>query len=214
MKGLLIKDLLTIQKKYGIARIMIDICIMTILMIILKGAGAIYISFLLIPTELMTMIISLSTCDEQWKWEKYAIALPVSKTTIIKSRYIFALILSSLGFIVSLTANSVSYFCFPQFAFGYYLFIAGTSFAITLLFLSFVLPSNYSLGVNAGFAVMLVLIIILVLLAMWTNVANDSIMWFIVEHFELCIGITCAMVIALAFGSYFLSKILFNRKYN
>lgn len=214
MKGLLIKDLLTIQKKYGIARIIIDICIMTILMIVLKGAGAIYISFLLIPTELMTMIISLSTCDEQWKWEKYAIALPVSKTTIIKSRYIFALILSSLGFIVSLTVNSVSYFCFPQFAFGYYLFIAGTSFAITLLFLSFVLPSNYSLGVNAGFAVMLVLIIILVLLAMWTNVANDSIMWFIVEHFELCIGIACAIVITLTFGSYFLSKILFNRKYN
>lgn len=67
MKGLLIKDLLTIQKKYGISRIMIDICIMTILMIVLKGAGAIYLSFLLIPTELMTMIISLSTCDEQWK---------------------------------------------------------------------------------------------------------------------------------------------------
>lgn len=212
MKGLLIKDLLTIQKKYGSARIIIDICIMTILMIVLKGAGAIYISFLLIPAELMTMIISLSTCDEQWKWEKYAIALPVSKTTIIKSRYIFALILSSLGFIVSLAVNLVSYFCFPQFAFGYYLFIAGTSFTITLLFLSFVLPSNYSLGVNTGFAVMLVLIIILVLLAMWTNVAN--IMWFIVKHFELCIGIACVMVIALTFGSYFLSKILFNRKYN
>lgn len=86
---------------------MIDICIMTILMIVLKEAGAIYISFLLIPTELMTMIISLSTCDEQWKWEKYAIALPVSKTAIIKSRYIFALILSSLGFIVSLIANLI-----------------------------------------------------------------------------------------------------------
>lgn len=214
MKGLLVKDLLTIQKKYRIMRIIMDICIMAVLMITLKGTGAIYISFLLIPIELMTMLISLFTCDEQWKWGKYVVALPVSKTTIVKSRYIFPLILSSVGFIVSLTVNLVSYFCFPQFAFGYYLFIAGTSFTVTLLFLSFVLPSNYSLGVNAGFTIMLILIIILVLLAIWTNVTNNSIMWFVVDNFELSIGIAFALVIALAFGSYRLSKTLFNKQYN
>lgn len=47
MKGLLAKDLLTIKNKYGIKRIIMDICIMATLMIFLKGTGAIYISFLL-----------------------------------------------------------------------------------------------------------------------------------------------------------------------
>lgn len=30
----------------------------------------------------MSMIISLTTCDEQWKWGKYAVSLPVSKNRL------------------------------------------------------------------------------------------------------------------------------------
>ena len=85
---------------------------------------------------------------------------------------------------------------------------------ISLVFLSFVLPSNYSLGVNAGFAVMFTLVIILVVLAVWTNVTNNSILWFVVDNFELSIGIAFIIVIALAFSSYLLSKAFFTRKYN
>ena len=48
MKGLLMKDLLVIQKKYGITRIIMDIFIIVALMLFLKGTGAIYISLLLI----------------------------------------------------------------------------------------------------------------------------------------------------------------------
>ena len=51
MKGLLTKDLLTIQKKYGMKRFFMDIAIIIALMIVLEGTGAIYISFLLIPLE-------------------------------------------------------------------------------------------------------------------------------------------------------------------
>ena len=87
MKGLLIKDFLTIKKKYGVPRLIMDVAIIIALMIILEGTGAIYISFLLIPMEVASMVMSLTTCDEQWKWGKYAISLPVSKTQIVKSRY-------------------------------------------------------------------------------------------------------------------------------
>ena len=51
MKGLLTKDLLTIQKKYGMKRLVMDIAIIIALMIVLEGTGAIYISFLLIPID-------------------------------------------------------------------------------------------------------------------------------------------------------------------
>ena len=64
MKGLLTKDFLTIKKKYGLPRVIMDIAIIIALMFILEKSGAIYISFLLIPIEIMSMIISLSTCDE------------------------------------------------------------------------------------------------------------------------------------------------------
>ena len=83
MKGLLTKDFLTIKKKYGLPRVIMDIAIIIALMFILEKSGTIYISFLLIPIEIMSMIISLTTCDEQWKWGKYAVSLPVSKKQIV-----------------------------------------------------------------------------------------------------------------------------------
>ena len=98
MKGLLTKDFLTIRKKYGIPRVAMDIFIIVALMVVLKGTGAIYISFLLIPIEVMSMVMSLATCDQQWKWGKYAISLPVTKAQIVKSRYTFTVILSCVGF--------------------------------------------------------------------------------------------------------------------
>ena len=78
MKGLLTKDFLTVKKKYGIARLIMDLAIIAALMIILEGAGSIYISFLLVPLEIASMIITLANSDEQWKWGKYAVALPLS----------------------------------------------------------------------------------------------------------------------------------------
>ena len=92
MKGLLTKDFLTIKKKYGLPRVIMDIAIIIALMFILEKSGTIYISFLLIPIEIMSMIISLTTCDEQWKWGKYAVSLPVSKKQIVCSRYACAVL--------------------------------------------------------------------------------------------------------------------------
>ena len=111
MKGLLTKDFLTIKKKYGLPRVIMDIAIIIALMFILEKSGTIYISFLLIPIEIMSMIISLTTCDEQWKWGKYAVSLPVSKKQIVCSRYACAGILSLIGFVVALIVNSASTIC-------------------------------------------------------------------------------------------------------
>jgi len=142
MKGLLTKDFLTIKKKYGLPRVIMDIAIIIALMFILEKSGTIYISFLLIPIEIMSMIISLTTCDEQWKWGKYAVSLPVSKKQIVCSRYACAGILSLIGFVVALIVNSASYILFPQYAYGFYLFMSfictdiivfGICFAIKLL---------------------------------------------------------------------------------
>ena len=213
MKGLLTKDFLTIRKKYGIPRVAMDIFIIVALMVVLKGTGAIYISFLLIPIEVMSMVMSLATCDQQWKWGKYAISLPVTKAQIVKSRYTFSVILSCVGFIVALMVNTVSYFCFPKYDYGFYLFVAAASFAVTLLFLSFVLPSNYSLGENAGFAVMIILVILLIILGVWSNMTGNAIMQFVVDNFDICLVIFFASAIVIYILSCLLSIRLFRKKY-
>lgn len=114
---------------------------------------------------------------------------------------------------VALIVNSASYILFPQYAYGFYLFMSCASFALTLLFLAFVLPSNYSLGVNAGFATMFILIILLVVLGLWTKATNNSIMWFVVENFEVSIAIAGFSVVAICGLSFVLSNLFFRKKY-
>lgn len=213
MKGLLMKDFLTIRKKYGIPRVAMDIFIIVALIVVLKGTGAIYISFLLIPIEVMSMVMSLATCDQQWKWGKYAISLPITKAQLVKSRYTFSVILSCVGFIVALMVNTVSYFCFPKYDYGFYLFVAAASFAVTLLFLSFVLPSNYSLGENAGFAAMIILVILLIVLGIWSNMTGNAIMQFVVDNFEMSLMIFFSVTVIMWILSCTLSIRLFKRKY-
>ncbi len=213
MKGLLTKDFLTLKKKYGITRVIIDLAIMSALMIVLESTGSIYISFLLLPLEITSMIISLTTCDEEWKWNKYAISLPITKTKIVKSRYLLAGILSLTGLLIAILVNTISYFCFPKYKYGFYLLIAFASFAIMLLFLAFILPSTYSLGVNAGFAVMIVLLAILLVLGFWSRLTNNSIMWFVVDNFEFCIVIGFILDISICILSYILSRTFFKKKH-
>lgn len=189
MKGLLTKDFLTVKKKYGAARLVMDFAIIAALMIILEGAGSIYISFLLVPLEIASMVITLANSDEQWKWGKYAVALPLSKKQIVTSRYAFAGIASLIGLVIAFVINTITYLCFPAYQFGFYVFLSVASFCVVLLFLAFILPSNYWLGVNAGFAVMFILIILLVVLGLWSKATDDAVMYFIVDNFDLSMAI-------------------------
>lgn len=213
MKGLMTKDFLTVKKKYGVTRLIMDFAIITALMLILEGAGAIYISFLLVPLEVASMLITLANFDEQWKWGKYAVALPVSKKRIVSSRYAFGGIAAIIGLCVSLIVNTISYFCFPAYRFGFYLFIAVASFCVVLLFLAFILPFNYWMGVNAGFAVMFIMIILLVVLGIWSKMTNNAIMGFIVDNFDLGMVIGFVSTVVIFSLSYILSIALFKRKY-
>lgn len=81
------------------------------------------------------------------------------------------------------------------------------------MFLAFVLPSNYSLGVNAGFATMFILLILLVILGLWAKVTNNSIMWFIVDNFEASIAIAGVSVVAICGLSFILSNLFFRKKH-
>lgn len=213
MKGLLTKDFLTVKKKYGAARLVMDFAIIAALMIILEGAGSIYISFLLVPLEIASMVITLANSDEQWKWGKYAVALPLSKKQIVTSRYAFAGIASLIGLVIAFVINTITYLCFPAYQFGFYVFLSVASFCVVLLFLAFILPSNYWLGVNAGFAVMFILIILLVVLGLWSKATDDAVMYFIVDNFDLSMAIGFISTIAIFSLSYVLSVGLFNRKY-
>ena len=63
MKGLLWKDCLTIRKKYGLPRLVLDLAILAALLVVLEGTGALVVSLLLVPLEVTSMVISLTSFD-------------------------------------------------------------------------------------------------------------------------------------------------------
>ncbi|MDE6924503.1 MAG: ABC-2 transporter permease [Acetatifactor sp.] len=163
--------------------------------------------------QFKVLLITLANADEQWKWGKYAVALPASKRQIVNSRYIFAGIAAIIGFCISFIVNTISYFCFPAYQFGFYLFVSAASFCVVLLFLSFILPSDYWLGVNAGFAAMFILIILLVVLGLWSRMTDNAIMGFVTDNFDSSMMIGFAGTVVIFALSYILSVTLFKRKY-
>lgn len=213
MNGLLAKDFLTIKKKYGMTRLIVDVAIMAAMMIVLEDKGALFISFLLLPLEIMSLVITLATCDEQWKWSKYAISLPVSKMQIVRSRYKFATLMAGVGLIVAFIVNTITYFYFPKYAYGFYIFASIASFALTLLFIALILPPNYSLGVNAGFVIMLVLLGVILLLGFWSRKNENAISMFVVNNFEFCIVLAGLSLIVIFIMSFLLSVYFFKKKH-
>lgn len=69
------------------------------------------------------------------------------------------------------------------------------------------------MGVNAGFAVMFIMIILLVVLGIWSKMTNNAIIDFIVDNFDLSMVIGFVSTIAIFALSYILSITLFQKKY-
>ena len=213
MKGLLWKDCLTIRKKYGLPRLVLDLAILAALLVVLEGTGALVVSLLLVPLEVTSMVISLTSFDETWKWDKYAAALPVSQAEIVKSRYAFALLMALVGFVVALAANLIAQAAFGAGRLGTCLLVAVASFFLTLLVLAVLFPSNYRLGVNAGVAVMILFLVAILALWFWARVTEYGWLVWAAANASLLPWLGCGVVTILFVLSYVLSVSLFRRKF-
>ena len=213
MRGFLWKDYLTTRKKYGLPRLVLDLAIVAALLVVLEGTGALVLSLVLVPLEVTSMVISLTSFDETWKWEKYAVALPISKGEIVKSRYAFALLMALAGFAVALAANLIAWAVFGTGSVRNCLLLSAASFFLTLLVLAVLFPSNYRLGVNAGVAVMIFFLI--AALALWFLSWVTEFSWsaVAVTHAARLPWVGFAAAAVLFALSYFLSAALFRRKF-
>ena len=159
------------------------------------------------------MVISLTSFDETWKWDKYAAALPVSQAEIVKSRYAFALLMALVGFVVAMAVNLIAQAAFGTGRLGTCLLVAVASFFLTLLVLAVLFPSNYRLGVNAGVAVMILFLVAILALWFWARVTEYGWLVWSAAHASLLPWLGCGVVAVLFVLSYALSVSLFRRKF-
>ena len=157
MKGLLIKDKLTLSKKISPVSIAIAVGLFLVLIIPLRSAGAIFIGIML-PMFVPSIAITLHNCDEQWRWDRYAISLPVTKKQIVYSRYAFCGIVLVICALLAFVLNLSTYLLLHEFSLTVHLVVPAFGLLAGLVYLLLILPANYAWGQSGGSTVMLALL--------------------------------------------------------
>lgn len=163
MIGLLIKDLEIMFKRIKPINYLIIMIAVILIMIYFKGQGALYIS-VFFPVVLSGVPKTLMIYDEQCKWDKYAIALPVTRKQIIGSRYLFFLITVVAASFIALFVSIVSHILFQNALLNTYLFAVLAGFLLAVFYGLITIPAGYGMGTNGGpFAMLMSTFFILIL---------------------------------------------------
>ena len=102
---------------------------------------------------MVTLILSMMPLtsmayDDMSKWDRYALAMPISKKDIVLSKYILSILLSLVSILVSFIITYL--FILPRSDMGRseLLLVAYIIFSISLVYVSIVLPLIYKFGVE------------------------------------------------------------------
>lgn len=153
MKGLLIKDLLTIRNQLKVVGLLIVFYIVySLAMQDTSMLGA------MIVLLAVMMPITAMAYDEKSGWGRYESALPVSKKTVVLSKYVFGFILLALGSLIS-GLSIVLLSTFAQFVeITDALWLLATFAAVGTIFMSLIFPILFRYGVEKGRMLMLLVI--------------------------------------------------------
>lgn len=143
MKGLIIKDFLNL-KKYIITLIPV---ILLFTFITYQSGDSSFLVGMVVMLFTMMSITSISY-DDLAKWDRYALAMPISRKTIILSKYLLAIILSAIGVLVSTSIGFIIGLYRGGFHTLDFMLKLYSVFAISILFLSIILPLIYKFGVE------------------------------------------------------------------
>lgn len=215
MKGLILKDLLTLKNQ--MRNVMIIIIGFIILSITMENYF--YISFI-IPFYIVILVISTFSYDELNNANVYIVALPYKRKTIVKARYLLSLIsmitalligtiLSLLISLLNTNMNFMSTFASCTAA------IIGVILVISLL-----MPCFYKFGVQKGrvilfITIMAVSLLIGVIFSLFENSNLKMIKFFsTLENINYIILIAIAIILILLtlYISYLFSCKIFKNK--
>lgn len=148
MKGLIIKDILNLRKQIKIVLFIIFFYVVFFSIGFNSPNSSTQpsvISGLIIFLSVTTFIASFSY-DEYSKWDKYAASLPITRKSIVLSKYILSLLFVVLGVIIStiyaciliITKNNINML---EFALS-----TGMIVMVALLIIGFLIPALYKFG--------------------------------------------------------------------
>lgn len=213
MNGLIVKDMQIFFKKLSAVN----------LIIILIGTGFCFFylhleGMILVGTLLPALFVSLSKTlfvdDRQSKWDKYAISMPVSKNTIVLSRYISITFIALIGALFAFCLNLILMNFYQDFSLFDLIKTFFIGAGIGIIYSFFLLPFNYSAGTNGGiFAFLTVFILGLLLCYITKNQFSDTLpvlLEIVADNWKIILPI-CLIVFGIL--SFMVSKFFYCKKH-
>ena len=207
MLGLIIKDALMLKKQYYLF-----ILFFAVYLVI----GILNPDFNSALTTLMVIVfaalpITALTYDDVCKWNKYAIALPLTRNQIVGAKYLFGGLSLVFGLVIATIFNLVLGIFRPVDVLGSVLSL-GVAAIMSLLVLAINMPLNFRFGGERSRIIMILCCILPFCIMMAVLDEIPGILTFISTHAAvICIGALLLVVAAVA-GSFYLSCRIYDRK--
>ena len=164
MTGLIMKDILVMRKALtSYLFIMVLYAVMALLDIFNFG-------FIITFVQVMLMVLPITAFayDEQAKWDRYAMSLPLGRSKVVGARYLFVLVLALCTFSLALFGIAIISLL-QQEDLVEMLLTLMVSASIGLLVPAIILPLNYKLGAERArpylYTVIFIPVIVVVLLS-------------------------------------------------
>jgi ABC-type transport system involved in multi-copper enzyme maturation permease subunit len=148
--------------------------------------------------------------DEYYKWDKYAVSLPVSRKTIVFSKYIFGILFNLAGVVIVAVVYIFTANITVASAIGESLLTLLGLCMISILFLSITLPIMFKFGVEKGRLLMMAVFFtptILIMLISKLNIAKPS-----EQALQKLVLISPVIILVILLISIFVSIRIFERK--
>lgn len=153
MKGLILKDFIAIKKQ---GRVLILLALFYIVYsVAIKNISMFGVMISLICTM---MAITTLSYDEYYKWDKYALSMPISRKTIVLSKYLLGLLADLVGMAVVLPISIIIGVLTPKVDIVETLLMVLAFGATALTFLAIVLPVFFKFGMEKGRLIMMAII--------------------------------------------------------
>lgn len=205
MKGLLLKDLLALKRQGKVLLILIVFYIVYSLM--MKNVSMLGAMIILVC---VMMPITTLAYDEQCKWDKYALSMPISRKTLVLGKYLFGILLDLAGLaVVALLSIGVVLYS-HETSIPEALLTAAATAGIGIIFLSATMPILFKFGVEKGRMLMLVVIILPALLIMLLSRLGMLIPD--LETLKLLAFASPVLIVLLLLASIKLSISIYNKK--
>lgn len=211
MKSLVIKDLYNIGHN---AKSMLFILL--VLAFIMIPFGGVYAYIIMSGILCSMMVTTTFSFDDNSKWMKYAMVMPVTKKDIVIGKFVVLLIFSAIGAVSGLVIGSIGGIILHKVSFGdilTLLLVGVTSLAIAVIIGSMSIPLLFKFGAEK--ARMLTFVSCIVPAAIGFGIYEIlTLFGILITDYSIFIVICCSPLIALAWGliMYKISYVIFSNK--